>query len=373
MGDRAGYLQRLKQKLQVAADTHDVSGLLDPVALEDAAGLRACLAGDTDLEASLVLGDVYWQRACALGAKGETDRRSAVSFLTPCFTAGLGVIPRELLPELADAALPDAIKMLHAACRSTDIQTLTAAIDVWRRITDATPEDHDDYAVRLGDLSVLLSNRHRCSGSMTDLDRAIAIDVLLTEREPENPRYFINLCIGLCDRYEKTAVVRDIDYALQLADRAFSLTPPNHPNRESCLYNRQRAQDLGPWPLSQREHLEDRGRLLREVNARCARCIGFLEERRAQLFAFRPQDTQAVLDPSAASDALTLCAMAPDLASDVEVLYAAGWLFWCRAVSLGQDGESESPDLILAVKLLRLLWYARVRDTFVGVPHLGWL
>jgi tetratricopeptide (TPR) repeat protein len=360
MGDQAGFLARLRQRLRVAAETRDVSGLLDPVALEDAVGLRGFLeGGDGELAASLVLGDFYWQRARALGAEGAADRKSAVSVLAPCFTAGLGVMPRELLPELADAAFPEAIEMFHAASRSTDIEPLTVAIGVWRRVTDATPEDHEDYATRLVDLSVLLSKRYRCSGSMPDLDSAVAIDVLLAEREPEDPRYLINLCIDLCDRYEKTAVVRDIDFALQLADRALSLTPSNDPKRESRLYNRGRARDLGPWPARQREHLEDRGRLLREVNARCGRFIGFLEEMRAELSAFKPEDTEAVAEPSAAGDTLALCAMAPDLASDVEVLYAAGWLFWCRAIRLGEDGQSENLDLMLAVKLLCLLWYTR--------------
>jgi hypothetical protein len=158
MGDAAGYLARLGQRLQVAADTHDVSGLLDPVALEDAAGLRMCLEREgVDLEASLALGDFYWRRARVLGVDGIADRKSAVSVLVPCFIAGAGVMPAELLPELADAALQEAVKVFHAASRSADIEALTTAIGVWQRITDATQEDHEDYSARLCDLSVLLS------------------------------------------------------------------------------------------------------------------------------------------------------------------------------------------------------------------------
>jgi CHAT domain len=359
MGERADFLAGLKQRLRVADDAGDVSGLLNSVALEEAAGLRACLeTGDPDPDASLVLGEFYWRRAGALGAEGAADRESAVAVLTPCFIAGTGVMPRELLPELADAALPEAVRLLAATSGSADARALTGAIEVWQRIADATPETHDDYPARLCDLSVLLSRRYHVSGSMEDLDLAIAIDIRLAEREPDDPRFLINLCIDLCDRYEKTAVMQDIDGALKLADRALSLTPSNDPSRDSRLYNRERARDLGPWPRWQREYLADRPRLLREVNERCARCIGFFQEMRA-FGAFQLEDPQAVLDPPAMSDALALCAMAPDLASDVEVLHAAGWLFWCRALSLDENGEAESPNLLLAIRLLSLLWYSR--------------
>ena len=74
---------------------------------------------------------------------------------------------------------------------------------------------------------------------------------------------------------------------------------------------------------------------------------------RADLGAFGVADAEAVLDPNATGDALTLCSIAPDLATDVEVLYAAGWLFWCRALESGEEDR----DLSLAVGLLYLLWY----------------
>ena len=241
MDDRARYLAKLKERLQATAETGGTSPVLDPAALAEASGLRARLVqGSTDLEASWVLGDFYWQRSQALGIGGAADRSAAVHFLTPCFIANEGAIPEELLAELADAALPEAVRRYQVASESMDVDVISAAIDVWGRIAFATQEEHDDYAARMNDLSVLLSRRYRRSGSMPDLDMAIMIDTLLVKRESENPRYLVNLCIDLCDRYEKSANPQDIDVALAAADGALSMTPSNHPQRQSRLHNRER-------------------------------------------------------------------------------------------------------------------------------------
>src|SRR5829696_203452 len=89
-----------------------------------------------------------------------------------------------------------------------------------------------------------------------------------------------------------------------------------------------------------------RERLLAAVHARLARFS-------------RDNDIDAVLSQDALKDVAGLLATVPVSATDLEVLHAAGWLHWCRYISLN-PGDNEQ-DLAAALHLFAPL-YQQYRD-----------
>lgn len=156
------------------ASGDDLSPVLGAGALAEARRLAGLLRdGDGDLQARRVLGWLHWYRHLALPqTDDDADWDAAVTLLTPCFIAGDRALPSGLQPALAERAVPVAAALLQRATGSADATLIEVAVGLWRRILEATPDDHGDRATYLSNLGIALQTRYERTCGVPELCRS---------------------------------------------------------------------------------------------------------------------------------------------------------------------------------------------------------
>lgn len=228
--------------LQRINETRDLSPVLEPRAVREARKLAQAIEGESDLEPQYLLGWFHWHRYQALPAgEGEADLAVAVQALAVCFMVGIGDLPDPLLPRLATAAAPYALRALHEARTSPRRELVQNTAELWERMVRATPPDDPYHARRLTNLGVALQVRFEYDGAPGDLDDAIGH---LREAmrntpvaHPERTVTLSNLGAALQARYGRTGAPSDLDAAIDHLSEAVRATPAGEANRTTMLSN----------------------------------------------------------------------------------------------------------------------------------------
>lgn len=150
------------------------------------------------------------------------------------FQAGSGPVPDEMLPDLAAAAFPVALRMLSEALATRNGQLLAQAVAIYRRILAAVPAaDAPNRAKVAAMLGAGLQFRVEWGGGdAADLDEAVDVGrqalALIPVGHPETAAILVNLAAALRMRYDRTGASvgqRDLDDAIALLRRAAPLAP----------------------------------------------------------------------------------------------------------------------------------------------------
>jgi hypothetical protein len=158
-------------RLDCAACAPELSAVLSRGVRKDARRLARYLrrSGREDLQASLVLGRVYYRRAEASSSGRNRAMRAAVRAFVPCFIAGLE-LPAPMIPRVADAVGDLAVDLLEQAANSARPELMEDAAELWQRILDATPANYPDRTMRLSNLGVALKTWFERGGDLVHLD-----------------------------------------------------------------------------------------------------------------------------------------------------------------------------------------------------------
>ena len=235
-------LSALEGRIERVTASHDPAPVLEAAALDEARQLmRMMQEGKPDLKALYLLGWLFWYRYQASPeGQDEPELRAATTAFALCFIAGVSGLPPPLEPLLADQAVPTATAMLHDALQSPN-QDLSATVDLWRRIVDATPPDHPERAERLSSLGGAMQARFERTGVLADLDAAVeaarAALKGIPASHPDRARYLFNLGAALGARFWRTEATADLDEAIEALRAAVDAAPPGHPDREASLSN----------------------------------------------------------------------------------------------------------------------------------------
>jgi tetratricopeptide (TPR) repeat protein len=242
---REERLAAVQARLEQVAATRDLSPVLEPGALIEARRLTQIVEDDDgDLGARHLLGWLHWYRFNALPqGQGRQDLEAAVAMLTPCFIARTTTwrLPEQLLPALAAASVPTATALLQQALGSPDEDLISAAVDLWRHVLDATPTDEASRAAMLTNLGAALQNRFERTGAQADLEAAIeagqaAVDAT-PAGHPDRAAMLSNLGVALRSRFERIGAQADLEAAIEAGQAAVDATPPGDPDRAGRLSN----------------------------------------------------------------------------------------------------------------------------------------
>ncbi len=238
------------------------------------------------MEAAYALGWLHYLRSEALpDATAGRDLEDALQFFTGCFIAGWNDLPRPLLADLAERAVPAGMDGLEYASQGTaDPAFLTSLVSLWRRIADniptgapewpraranlgaalqrrfallgeaadadeavntidaavrGTPDDHPYYAMLLSDLAVALVGRFECFGAPRDQDDAVdaarAAVQATPEDSPHRAMHLGTLASALRVRFDRTAEAADLEQAVEVSRAAVRAVPADHPDRAAYL------------------------------------------------------------------------------------------------------------------------------------------
>ncbi|KZV59435.1 hypothetical protein PENSPDRAFT_417173, partial [Peniophora sp. CONT] len=131
-----------------------------------------------------------------------------------------------------------------------DISYLDTAVDAFQRAVNVAPEPD---AILLGWLGLCLSNRYGTSGSLDDLEGALAARQhaleLVPEEHPDRALRLTDLAYSLGNRFEHLGELDDLQHAIAAEHRAVELTSDAHPSQPTRLNN------LGGFLLSRFERL----------------------------------------------------------------------------------------------------------------------
>lgn len=280
---REQYLAAVRSHLDRIGQAGEASLALAPEVLDDLQRLTAAAGDDVDVEAGFALGWLHWYRYLALPPGRDRDElRAAIQAFLGCFIHGVEPLPEQLLPILADVAVPAASAVLRDAVAASGPEPLQAAVELWRRIVTGLP--HDDPAwhgyvsnlgvglhvlsERTGSLADLnaavgilrdavtvtpagsaelpgqrhrlgraLLDRFRYGGARPDLDEAIDVARLAADADPGQAMYQWLLGTALRARFEATGLMRDLDEAIEADRRAVAGAPPGHRDHAGFLAN----------------------------------------------------------------------------------------------------------------------------------------
>ena len=119
MGVRRELIEPVQARLFQVNKTGSLAPVMAPGAFEEGGRLVDALnelltAGYDDLQARHALGYLYWFQSQGMpDEQGRAARAAAVVLFEPCFLTGAGILPEQLLPELVERAVPDAMAMLR--------------------------------------------------------------------------------------------------------------------------------------------------------------------------------------------------------------------------------------------------------------------
>jgi tetratricopeptide (TPR) repeat protein len=229
---RADLQAAVQARLERVARQQDLAPVLEPGAAQQAHELAGLLGDDPeDLDSWLMLGWFHWYRYQALPeGQDRPDLDTAIAVLAHCFLGGTGLqeLPDVLVPALAIQVVPAARSLLEGALSSPDLQMISAAVIIWRRIIAAIPEDHPGHVERLSTLGVALGERFGRTGVIEDLDEAILVIRKAVAATPDGhvslPGMLSNLGNALRKRAERTDALADLEEAIQVCRQAVAAT-----------------------------------------------------------------------------------------------------------------------------------------------------
>jgi len=237
MSERERLIAAVQARLERVTAVRDLSPVLEETALTEARELTQTLTDDLgSLPVRYLLGWLHWYRYQALPeGQDQQDLQVAVTMYTPCFINGMSGLPAQLLPIVADQALPVATELLQQTQRSGDQDLLSATVDLWQRILTVTPADYPARATFQSNLGIALLTRFQRTGAAADLDAAIEAGqqaVLATPADhPDLAVCLSNLGLALRARFERTGAAADLDAAIEAGQQAVQATPADHPDR----------------------------------------------------------------------------------------------------------------------------------------------
>jgi hypothetical protein len=272
---RAALLDAITARLGQIGESGDPAPALEPEALSQAAQLFELIREDqADLQSRLLLGVLHWCRYQALPAgEDQEDLRTAVRMFIPCFTAGVHaeLLPRPLLPVLADQASSSALRLLGEALSSREPRLIATAVGLHRRLVAATSASHPQRACRLSNLGIALRAQFEATGDPRELDEAVQFmrDALAAASGDRDERaiYTSNLGVTLWTRFHQTGMPADLDEGIQLMRLGVADTPVDHPNRIARLTKLGKALGVRAELADDRAAREEADRILGEARA----------------------------------------------------------------------------------------------------------
>jgi len=110
------------------------------------------------------------------------------------------------------------------------MEDLEMAIRQAQENVDGTPEDHTDKSFHLRDLAIEYHERHRRTGSIADLERALnlyheSLGLSLDFYLPDHAELLFTLGMAYRDRYQRTRAMVDLETAIRYSQAALDMTP----------------------------------------------------------------------------------------------------------------------------------------------------
>lgn len=241
MDRREELLARVQERLEKAATDQDLSGILDPAALEEGNELAQFLRDEDDLEVRYFLGWLYWYTYQAGSGKERQDLVFVVRLFTPCFINEAGNLPEPLLPILAESSFATVAALVREINGLSELTLISATVSLCERIIGVIGVDHPYRTSMLSNLGNALLTRFEASGEINDLDRGIhSFETALAATSPNDPERNMdlsNLGTALVNRYERTGDVADISAALGMLETVLIATRIDDEKRPMRLYN----------------------------------------------------------------------------------------------------------------------------------------
>ncbi|MEU6635124.1 CHAT domain-containing protein [Streptomyces rochei] len=241
MGQREDLRAALGARVVRAGTAKDASAVLEPAGCDEAERLvRLVEEGSDDsgdVETKYVLGWFYYVRVHHVPrSDAERELKTALSFLTPCFVAGKDHLPEPLLELVAERAVPVALEWLERAQDAdADPALLSTAVDLWRRITRAIPDDHPVHAGCLAQLSTALHSEFQRTRKSADLDEAVEAARGAVRGTPQDhvlgAAFQGALGVALHSRFLHTGKSADLDEAVGAVRTAVGRLPHGDPKR----------------------------------------------------------------------------------------------------------------------------------------------
>ncbi|MBP2327046.1 tetratricopeptide (TPR) repeat protein [Kibdelosporangium banguiense] len=238
---REQLIAAITERLVHVETTQDPDTLLVPEAIEEVKQLSALVGtnGD-DVEALHTLGWFHWYGFLALGeTDGEDVLQLAVDDLTWCFVHGVTELPEPVLPLLAENSIRIGAELLTKSAADPDPEVVTATVEVWQRIVDTLPEDHEMRATGLACLGQAKLRRYEVTAQPGDLDEAVTVGYAalagFSKDDPDHAQCALNLGLALHARYERWGRLEDIDNAVSVCRASVASAPPGHPGRVAFL------------------------------------------------------------------------------------------------------------------------------------------
>ncbi|WP_137034721.1 CHAT domain-containing protein [Streptomyces albus] len=229
----------LRMRVRRIAAHQDPSLALRPRACYEERRVSRLLDADPDdHDARSVLGWLAWYRHRALSGS-EAHLAYAFRLLMPCFVAGHRDLPEALLPSLARATVPRAIRALERMQAAPSPERAQAAARLWLPVAEATPADDPDRPMVLSNLAMALGGRWEQSGAAADIHAAVEAGRQAVHAvpagHPDRPAMLSNLALGLNGLFSVTGAVDDAEAALDAVKQALAETPPGDPRRQTYL------------------------------------------------------------------------------------------------------------------------------------------
>jgi len=235
---RDGLKSLIKVLLNQAAELGEVAPLLQPGITMLARQLAELLdsAASEDVEARFLLGWLHWHRYMGLPeGQDQDDLDAAIKMFTACFLAGVDLdqLPQPALPVLAEEAAALGDELLRDVVSSGDPQLLSAAVDLWRRLVAASPDDDPARAERLVRLAGLLRFRFDRNEMLGDLDEVIDVleqaVALLPADHPDRVVPLASLGVSRRMRFYSSGSPEDLDAAVDVGRETVAITPAQDP------------------------------------------------------------------------------------------------------------------------------------------------
>ncbi|HEV7934895.1 MAG TPA: CHAT domain-containing protein [Actinomadura sp.] len=243
MSEKEEQRTAVRARLDRVVATQERSPVLEPDTLVEVRRLTATLSDDdADPESRYLLGWVHWHRFQALPAGHDReDLAAAVDMFTACLIAGVDDIPANLLPIVAEQALPAAVALHQQGLATTDLAALSAAVDLWLRILRAAHDDDPNKVIVMSNLANALRARFERTGVLSDLEAAIAAGQSVMQAtpdgHPEGAGRLAHLSKALRLRFERTGDLSDLDAGIEAGRSSVQATPDGHPERATRLSN----------------------------------------------------------------------------------------------------------------------------------------
>lgn len=249
---REYFLARIQERLErFVAENSPETVLSNDATLEVMNLLNATPDSSTDTDVLLAAGILHWCRYIALGLDdGRLDLSWACDLLMPVYQRNPDLLPVEIHEYLSrdDESVIIRAKLSHhslrlysQAARTGNVETLSEAIDLFRRTLTVTPDVHPVHIEILSNLATALKTRFDWTGTGTDVDEAIELARLAVARTPQGHPLHCLILSGLSGalwtRFVHRNDLTDLEDSLREIRRAVAVTPPGNPDRGRYLSN----------------------------------------------------------------------------------------------------------------------------------------